>query len=150
MSIVGPRPIVADDFELGYFELLALLTVAPKPSRAEFEDRLALMRAHGIETLVLIDDKPSAEPGSRVIGSVSIIVEPKFIRGLSFVAHIEDVVVHPDYQGKGLGAKLIESACAFAKSRGCYKAILDADDKNSGFYQKCGFYRKEAQFRKDF
>eukprot|EP00331_Platyophrya_macrostoma_P025354 CAMPEP_0176459972 /NCGR_PEP_ID=MMETSP0127-20121128/33653_1 /TAXON_ID=938130 /ORGANISM="Platyophrya macrostoma, Strain WH" /LENGTH=133 /DNA_ID=CAMNT_0017851127 /DNA_START=22 /DNA_END=420 /DNA_ORIENTATION=+ len=130
--ISGPRLIESGDFDRGYFELLSLLTVAPKPQcKDDFEARLALMNAHGVDTLVLVDDS-----SNQIVGSVSVLVEPKFIRNLSFVAHIEDVVVHPHHQGKHLGMRLIEGACLIAKSKGCYKAILDADEKNGGFYER--------------
>jgi len=30
------------------------------------------------------------------------------------------------------------------KAAGCYKVILDCAEKNIGFYEKCGFKRKEV------
>ncbi len=55
-----------------------------------------------------------------------------FIHLGGLVGHIEDVVVAKEFQGKGIGEKLIEASLNFAKNCGCYKTILDcAEDVNS-------------------
>lgn len=46
------------------------------------------------------------------------------------------ISVHPEYQGKGIGKKLIELSAAKAKDMG-YKAILITGDNN--YYNKLGF-----------
>lgn len=61
------------------------------------------------------------------------------------VGHIEDVVTDASCRGKGFGKLLIEHLTALAKQRGCYKVILDAAEANVGFYEKCGYKRKELQ-----
>jgi glucosamine-phosphate N-acetyltransferase len=143
MSIIL-RVIEGDDLRRGYFDLLSQLTVAPCPERGEFLERVDLIAAHGIVCVVLVDSEKDL-----IVGTSSLIVEPKMIRGLSFVGHIEDVAVHRDYQGRRLGHRLVEHLCAVARERGCYKVILDADEKNGPFYEKCGFRRKESQYRLD-
>ena len=42
-------------------------------------------------------------------------------------------------QGLGIGEKIIRSALMYAKSKGCYKTILDCDRKVKPFYEKIGF-----------
>ena len=42
----------------------------------------------------------------RVVGSTSMIIEPKFIHDGGNVAHIEDVVVSQEYQGKRIKLQL--------------------------------------------
>ncbi len=75
----------------------------------------------------------------RIVGSTTMIIEPKFIHDGRNVAHIEDVVVSKEYQGKGIGEMLIKSLLYLAKDSGCYKTILDCSDEVKTFYEKIGF-----------
>ena len=71
-----------------------------------------------------------------------MLVEEKLIRNYGKVGHIEDIVVHADYRGYGLGKILIDYLTSMGKNQGCYKCILDCDEKNVGFYEKCEYVRK--------
>ena len=75
----------------------------------------------------------------RIVGSTTMIIEPKFIHDGGNVAHIEDVVVSKEYQGKGIGEMLIQSLLDLAKDSNCYKTILDCSDEVKPFYEKIGF-----------
>jgi glucosamine-phosphate N-acetyltransferase len=86
----------------------------------------------------------------KVVGTVSLLVEDKFIHGGGLVGHIEDVAVHPDHQGQGIGAALVEYATAEARKLGCYKAILDCAEHLVPFYEKMGYHRHEVEMRIDF
>ena len=59
---------------------------------------------------------------------------------------IEDVVVDPKTQGKGVGKKLVEQLLLKAAEMNCYKTILNATNENSGFYTKLGFKKEQLQF----
>lgn len=87
---------------------------------------------------------------SSVIGSASILIEQKFIHGGGKVGHIEDVVVKKEYQGKGIGQKLVTVLLDHAKKEGCYKTILDSDDAVVPFYEKLGFRRHSSEMRYDY
>ncbi len=39
----------------------------------------------------------------KIIGAGTLLVEPKFIRECGFTGHIEDIVVHEEARGMGLG-----------------------------------------------
>lgn len=54
-------------------------------------------------------------------------------------SYICDVAVHPEYQGLGLGRKIIEKLVAL--SEGHKKIILYANPGKEGFYRKLGFYK---------
>lgn len=84
-----------------------------------------------------------------VVGTFSVFVELKFIHKGGKVAHVEDVAVREDYQRKGIGRQMEVAIEAYAKSKGCYKIILDCGDHNIGFYEKCGYYLHEKMMRKD-
>jgi glucosamine-phosphate N-acetyltransferase len=85
----------------------------------------------------------------RVVGSTTMIIEPKFIHDGANVSHIEDVVVSKEYQGKGIGEKLINSLLEIAKNNNCYKTILDCSDEVKPFYEKIGFKRHSNGMRFD-
>lgn len=54
-------------------------------------------------------------------------------------SYICDVAVHPEYQGLGLGKKIIEKLVAL--SEGHKKIILYANPGKQGFYRKLGFHK---------
>lgn len=85
----------------------------------------------------------------RVVGSTSMIIEPKFIHDGQNVAHIEDVVVAKEYQGKGIGEMLMRYLLDLAKENNCYKTILDCSDEVKPFYEKIGFKRHSNGMRYD-
>ncbi|KAK3242814.1 Glucosamine-phosphate N-acetyltransferase-like protein [Cymbomonas tetramitiformis] len=61
------------------------------------------------------------------------------------VGHIEDIVVKSTCRGKNLGRMIIAELKKIASDAGCYKVILDCDEKNVEFYEKCGYERKAVQ-----
>lgn len=85
-----------------------------------------------------------------VVGTYSVFVEPKFIHGGSYVAHIEDVCVHPDWEGKGVGKTMMCHALAAAEKKKCYKAVLYCSQSLIPYYKKFGFYHNGSGMRLDF
>lgn len=85
----------------------------------------------------------------KVVGSTTMLIEPKFIHDGGRVAHIEDVVVTKEQQGKGIGKKLILSLIEYAKKNNCYKTLLDCTDEIKPFYEKIGFKRNQNSMRFD-
>jgi glucosamine-phosphate N-acetyltransferase len=134
------RPIEIDDFNTNYFQLLGQLsTIDPnsisKNDFSYFVNKLnenhQIFVAHDIET-------------SKIVGTITVLLECKIIHNMGMVCHIEDVVVDKDMRGLGLGAYLINNAIEYAKARGCYKVILDCSEENVSFYKKCGFEQRGA------
>tara|TARA_Y100000816_G_scaffold286143_1_gene266812 strand:+ start:13991 stop:14488 length:498 start_codon:yes stop_codon:yes gene_type:complete len=80
-----------------------------------------------------------------IISCATVIIETKLLHNFGRVAHIEDVTVSQSYRGLGLGKKIINHCVSYAKTNGCYKIILDCEEKNVEFYKKCGFVVKGAQ-----
>ncbi len=75
----------------------------------------------------------------KVVGAATLLLESKFIHNGGIVGHIEDVVVDKNYQGQKIGEKIIKYLLEFAKTKGCYKTILDCVDDVMPFYEKIGF-----------
>jgi glucosamine-phosphate N-acetyltransferase len=82
---------------------------------------------------------------NKIVASGCVLVESKFIRNCGKVGHIEDIVVDNSQRGKNLGKRIIEQLTHVAQSAGCYKVILCCEDKNIGFYEKCGYEKKEVE-----
>jgi glucosamine-phosphate N-acetyltransferase len=91
--------------------------------------------------VVILDDK--------VIGSTTLLIEPKFIHQGGKVGHIEDVVIAKEVQGSGIGEKLINFILDYAKKNDCYKTILDCSDDVKPFYEKIGFKKHSNSMRFD-
>ena len=85
----------------------------------------------------------------KVVGSTTMIIEPKFIHSGRNVSHIEDVVVSKEQQGKGIGEMLMNSLLELAKNNNCYKTILDCSEEIKPFYEKIGFKRNSIGMRFD-
>ena len=82
-----------------------------------------------------------------IVGTITVLIEPKIIHNGSKVAHIEDVVVNNDHRKMGIGKLLIEYAIKIARQEECYKIILDCDVNTICFYEKCGFNVKGVSMR---
>lgn len=82
---------------------------------------------------------------NEIIGCGTIIIEPKFIHNCKNVAHIEDVCIKPKYRNKGYGNKVIQLLIDISKLNDCYKIILNCNEKNKIFYEKCGFTETNKQ-----
>lgn len=55
------------------------------------------------------------------------------------VVYYPHLIVHPDYQGKGIGKRILNKLQE--KYGGFHQQILVADGKAIDFYEKCGFER---------
>lgn len=86
---------------------------------------------------------------SKVVGTTTLFIEQKFIHDGGKVGHIEDVAVIKEYQGKGIGQKVVKALLEYAKKEGCYKTILDCTDDLVSFYEKTGFKRHSSSMRFD-
>ncbi|KAJ2778810.1 Glucosamine-phosphate N-acetyltransferase-like protein [Coemansia javaensis] len=135
------RPLELTDYRKGYTECLANLTVVGEVTEQMFADSFEEMRRAGGYFVVVVEDLGA----QRVVATGTLVVEQKFLRGCGRVGHIEDIVVAKGQEGKGLGKTIIASLLAVAESVGCYKSILDCDESNVRFYEKCGLVRKGVQ-----
>lgn len=85
---------------------------------------------------------------NKIIGSITVIYEQKFIHHGSIYAHIEDVVVDNDYQNNGskkglkIGSQLIDYAKQKSSEKNCYKCTLVCTKDISPFYVKKQFEEK--------
>jgi ribosomal protein S18 acetylase RimI-like enzyme len=60
---------------------------------------------------------------------------------------VEEIAVHPDYQGRGVGSFMLEQLDHFARVRGCTHLVLEVAENNENalkFYRTRNFYRLDA------
>jgi glucosamine-phosphate N-acetyltransferase len=74
-----------------------------------------------------------------IIGTITLLIEPKFIFSGGRVGHVEDVAVRAEYQGQGVGYKLVRYATEQAALTHCVRTILDCSNENISFYEKLGY-----------
>lgn len=140
MSVTIEELNEKDDYQT-YCQLLKNLTfIDPQQFTVkQFNDRLCQIKTNPNHYIYV------AKLANVIVGTATLLIEPKFIHNLSSVGHIEDVVVDPIHQSKGIGKQLLTKCLEKCASHSCYKIILDCNSKNITFYQKCGFVQKEHQ-----
>ena len=55
-------------------------------------------------------------------------------------AYIQDLMVKPEYQGKGIGTKLMNMMIDYLKNNHIYMISVLFDESLKSFYEKFGFY----------
>ncbi|WP_434290891.1 GNAT family N-acetyltransferase [Clostridium botulinum] len=53
--------------------------------------------------------------------------------------YLEDIIVHPSYQGKGIGTALVKRLLQEAEERGISIVTVTFEESNRNFYEGCGF-----------
>lgn len=146
LSNINIQELSAKENHISYCKLLKQLSVIDPDSidYNDFIDRLEQIQKNPLHKILIakIDDL--------IIGSITILIEPKFIHNLSNVAHIEDVVVDERYRGMGIGRLLVQNAIQISNQYQCYKIILDCSENNVQFYEKIGLQIKGVQMAKYF
>ena len=143
MSELIIREIIESDLENGFLESLDHLRQSSnlEPNSARNTLKKILENENHIIHV--------AELNGKIVGSTTLLIEQKFIHEGGFVGHIEDVVVNKEFEGRGIGMKLVLSLLGVAKEKKCYKTILNCEDKLLPFYEKIGFKQKSTEMRFD-
>lgn len=124
-------------------DLLSQLTLVGNLSEDEFWNQWQVMNRSGLIKLLVVRDIGNA--GGRIIGCGTLVIEPKLIHNCSNLGHIQDIVIDGNYRKKGLGKMLIDQLMKWAKDYNCYKVILNCNESNIEFYEKCGFNKRGAE-----
>jgi glucosamine-phosphate N-acetyltransferase len=133
------REIEENDIESGglleVLENLAPVGGLSKPAAKAILKEVKTNPLHRIFVAVVQDGRNQG----LIIGTTTLLVEPKFIFGGGRVAHIEDVAVRAGYQRKGIGFKLVNYATEQAAIMQCVRTVLDCSNENIPFYEKIGY-----------
>ena len=133
MSEIIIREIEEEDLDNGFLEALDNLRKTSDLENSKAKEVLKKIKQNENHIIHVAMD------GNKVVGSTTLFIEQKFIHQGGLVGHIEDVVVRKDYEGTGIGIKLVLSLLEYAKKKQCYKTILDCNDNIKPFYEKIGF-----------
>ena len=141
MSEIKIRGIVESDIDIGFLENLDHLRKASNLDR-ETAGNILKKIIENPDHIIHV-----AEIDGKIVGSTTLLIEQKFIHDGGKVGHIEDVVVSKEYEGRGIGIKLVTSLLQVASTKNCYKTILDCKDELIPFYERIGFKQESNQMR---
>jgi GNAT superfamily N-acetyltransferase len=82
-----------------------------------------------------------SEADARIVSTCMLVTVPNLLRGGRQHGFIENVVTHPEFQGRGHGRAVIAAALAEAWQRDCHHVLLQsgrADPRVHRFYEGCG------------
>lgn len=88
--------------------------------------------------------------GDVVVGSFALLVMDNIGHRGAPSAIVEDVVVAPEAQGRGVGAAMMRFALRACRDKGCYKMMLSSNarrERAHAFYEGLGFARHGYSFR---
>ena len=133
------RELDFDDYYKNYFDLLSQLTISNKIEFEIWEKQLKEINNNPYHTIFVIEHE------NKIIGSITLLIELKMIRGANKVSHIEDVIIRKDYRGQGLAKKLIDYCINISKLNKCYKIILNCNEELVKFYNRFGFENRNKE-----
>lgn len=79
------------------------------------------------------------ENNETIVGTGTLIVEPKLIFNITKLAHIEDICVLTKYRKHKIGSLIVKHLIKVAKEEKCYKVTLTCSEAVSKFYTSNGF-----------
>ena len=88
-----------------------------------------------------------AECAFEIIGTDNWMNERYFAKHDMRPLFVEELAVHPGYQGRGIGGFILEQLEHLARVRGCTHLVLEVAENNTralSFYRKRSFYKMDA------
>jgi glucosamine-phosphate N-acetyltransferase len=141
--LVSIREIKYEDIDKGFLDVLENL-VPPDISNNEYaKNILQKIKMNPLHKIFVAED----DSNGKVVGTTTLLIEPKFINKGMQVGYIEDVSIRKEYEGLGIGSKLITYATTYAISiEGCRKVLLYCSEKTKPFYEKLGYQLAKDAF----
>lgn len=133
------RQLSNNDYYKDYFQLLSQLSNSPIPDYNDFKLQLSIINNNPNHFIYVI------EKNNKMIGSITLLIEPKFIHGIKNVGHIEDVIIDNNYRNLKLGKLLIDYCIHQCKKLDCYKIILNCKKELITYYKKYNFDNKNIE-----
>jgi GNAT superfamily N-acetyltransferase len=84
-----------------------------------------------------------------IIGTFELLIMDNLAHMGAPSGVLEDVVVHGDWRGRGVGKQMVRFAMDRCRERGCYKLALSSNLKRAAahrFYDRLGFQRHGYSF----
>ncbi|MDI6809033.1 MAG: GNAT family N-acetyltransferase [Candidatus Eisenbacteria bacterium] len=119
------------------------------------DEHLSLKRAQ--ELFARIQSYPDyhiyvAVNDGTIVGTFALLIMDNLAHKGTPSGIVEDVVVHRDWQGRGLGKQMMEYAMLKCREAGCYKLVLSSNvsrERAHKFYESLGFKRHGYSFTVD-
>ena len=143
MSKIKIRELQKKDLQNGFLTTLDSLKQTSNIDKNKADEVFEKIKSNPNHIIAI------AELDGKIVGTTTLLIEPKFIHDGGLVGHIEDVVVEEKFQGQKIGNEIIEFLLEFAKNRGCYKTILNCTEDVKEFYEKMGFKHTANELRFD-
>ena len=143
MSKLKIRELQKKDLQNGFLTTLDSLKQTSNMDKNRAEEVFETINSNPNHIIVI------AELDGKVVGTTTLLIEPKFIHDGGLVGHIEDVVVGKKFQGQKIGNEIVKFLLEVAKNRGCYKTILNCTEDVKEFYEKMGFKHTANELRFD-
>ena len=156
------RPIEFEDIEdRGFLEVLENLIPAGI-DRIQAKQILQQIKSNPLHKIFVAQEEQQYQQDAdldemkkrkkiKVVGTATLLVEPKFINKGMRVGYIEDVSVRKGYGGLGIGSQLVTYATNDAISvEGCGKILLYCSKNTMPFYEKLGYKLVDDAFLMKF
>lgn len=91
-----------------------------------------------------------SEIDKSIVGTIAVLIMHNIGHLGKKSAVFESIAVLPEWQGRGIGKKMLEHAMAICKKNGCYKITLSANikrEKAHQFYESLGFVQHGISFK---
>ena len=121
----------------GLLKLYQYLGDNPVPAESAELDALwsRILDDPDIHPIVLVEE-------GTVTASCTVTIIPNLTHSGRPYAIVENVVTHPDHNGKGFGTAVLDHAKELAKAENCYKIMLCTSSKAErtlNFYRHAGY-----------
>lgn len=110
------------------------------PDRAKQERGLRLILEQPSRGRVIV-----CRWNNRILGMVNLLFTISTAEG-GFVVLLEDVIVHHEFRGRGVGSQLLEHAIGYAKQKEFLRMTLLTDRMNEEgqhFFERLGFFKSQ-------
>jgi len=94
-----------------------------------------LNKHHLIYVLIINNDGDN----EHIIGTGTLLIEPKMTYGICFTSHIENILINDEYRGQHYGSKLVKFLLNVSKKLNCYRTDLICTKELEYFYEKNDF-----------
>jgi glucosamine-phosphate N-acetyltransferase len=87
------------------------------------------------------------EKNNNIIGTGTIFIEKKLTYDISYMGHIENILIHKNYRSKGYGEVLVKKLIEHGKNNKCYRIDLNCGRELENFYRKNNFRINQISMR---
>ena len=127
------RLLEKEDYHKKYLELLNQLRPLDIYDFETFEKIYEIIDNYDNHSIFVIEND------NLIVGTVTLVLETKFIYEGDKLGHIEDLVVDRNYRKMGYGGKLIDYCIDYCKKNNCRKIALCSRNNSQEFYYKKGY-----------